>query len=196
MHIKDEKQLLRTRIGERAKRQLPNERDAESRSLSRRVLENLPPGPQTVCAYWPMPSEADIAPLLKTLLEKGHHVFLPRFTRTSFEFRGIGSLEDLFPGKFGLLEPLASAPELKLSDVSVVLLPAVGYDREGNRLGRGNGGYDRWLQDLRKVNPAAKVWGIALEHQLTDHVPTEPHDQPVDALMTAREMIVPGQPRA
>lgn len=191
MHIRDEKQLLRTRIGERAKRQLSHERDAESRSLSRRVLENLPEGILTICAYWPMPSEADIAPLIKTLLEKGHHVFIPRFTKTAFEFREITTLEDLFPGKFGLLEPLPSQPALDLASVDVVLLPAVGFDRTGNRLGRGNGGYDRWMEDLRKKNPQAKVWGVALEHQLTDTVPTEPHDQPVDALVTAREFVAP-----
>ncbi len=192
MHIRDEKQLLRTRISERAKKQLPNERAAESRSLSRRILENLPEGTLTICAYWPMPSEADIAPLIKTLLEKGHHVFIPRFTKTAFEFRKIATLEDLFPGKFGLLEPLPSQPALDLTNVDVVLLPAVGFDRTGNRLGRGNGGYDRWIEELRKKNPQATVWGVALEHQLTDSVPTEPHDQKVDALMTGREMIVPG----
>lgn len=189
MHIRDEKQLLRTRIKERAQRQTPHERDAESRSICRRIMENLPEGTLTICAYMPMPSEADITPLLTQLLEKGHNVFIPRFTRTYFEFRQIDAIDDLSTGKFGLLEPPASAPLLDLRNVSVVLLPAIGFDRTGNRLGRGNGGYDRWLQDLKKVNPTALIWGIALEHQLTDSVPTEPHDQKVDAIMTGHIMI-------
>jgi len=194
MHIRDEKQLLRTRIGERAKRLLPKERDAESRSICRRVVENLPEGQLTICAYMPMASEADIAPLVEKLIGMGHRVFIPRFTRVYFEFRQILSMKDLFPGKFGLMEPLASAPELDLKTVSLVLLPAVGFDRTGNRLGRGNGGYDRFVEELKKVNPDARIWGIALEHQLTDHVPTELHDRPVDAVITARELVTP-QPK-
>lgn len=191
MHIRDEKQLLRTRIAERGAHLKANERDAESRSIGRRVIENLPEGTLTICAYMPMPSEADIAPLIAELLKKGHHIFVPRFTRSSFEFREITSLDDVFPGKFGLLEPLPSAPALDLHDVSLMLVPAVGFDRTGNRLGRGNGGYDKFLEDLKKVNTHAIVWGIALEHQLTDTVPTEPHDRKMDAIMTAHIMIVP-----
>lgn len=177
---------------ERAMQQTPKEREAESRSISRRILENLPERKLIICAYMPMPSEADIAPLIKTLLEKGHHVFIPRFTKVAFEFRGITSMDDLFPGKFGLLEPLPGGPALDIAKVDIVLIPAVGFDRTGNRLGRGNGGYDKWLEDLRKKNPAAKVWGVALEHQLTNAVPMEPHDQRMDAIMTAHMMIVPG----
>jgi 5-formyltetrahydrofolate cyclo-ligase len=190
MHIRDEKELLRTRIRERAERQTDHERDSESRSISRRILENLPEGTLTICAYWPMHSEVDVRGLIKTLLEQGHTVFLPRFTRVHFEFRQITSLDDLVTGKYNLQEPAAGAPLLDLKNVSIVLLPAAGFDREGNRIGRGNGGFDRWLSDLRKVNAQAKVWGVALEHQLTDHVPVEPHDQKVDAIMTAHLMIV------
>ncbi len=191
MHIRDEKQLLRTRIKERGMHLKPQEYVAESRSLCKRVIENLPDGQQTICAYMPMPSEADIAPLIAELLQKGHKIFIPRFTRSSFEFRGVESLDDVYPGKFGLLEPLPSAPLLNLQDVTLVLLPAVGFDRTGNRLGRGNGGYDKFLEELKKVNPSALTWGIALEYQLTDTVPTEPHDRKVDAIVTARELIIP-----
>jgi 5-formyltetrahydrofolate cyclo-ligase len=196
MHIRDEKALLRTRIAERAKRQSPHEREAESRSIGRRILENLPEGKLTICAYWPMPNEADIRGVITAALEKGHRIFLPRFTRGFFEFRQIESVSDLAPGKFGLLEPPAGSPILDLHDVSVVLLPAIGFDRSGNRLGRGNGGYDRWLTELKKVNPTALIWGIALEHQLTESVPTEAHDQKVDAIMTGHLMIVPNQTTA
>lgn len=191
MHIRDEKELTRTRIAERAKRLTEKERQAESRSICRRVIENLPEGTEhlTVCAYYPMATEADIRPAIEELLKRGHSVFMPRFTRVHFEFREITTLDDLIPGTFGLREPLASNPPLAIHDVSIVLIPAVGFDRSGHRLGRGNGGYDRFLKELRAANPQALVWGMALEHQLTDTVPTEPHDEKVDAIMTAHQMI-------
>lgn len=194
MHIREQKELVRTRIAERAKHLSAHERTSESRSLCKRIEENLPEGTLTICAYMPMATEADIAPLIERLLQKGHHLFIPRFTRANFEFRQIHSMEDLFPGKFGLLEPLPSNPALNLQDVSVALIPALGFDRTGNRLGRGNGGYDIWLKSLREVNPNAIVWGVALEHQLTDEVPMEPHDQKVDAIMTAHQMVIPNKP--
>ncbi len=190
MHIRDEKELLRKRIAERASHISPADRAAASRSICRRALQSLPEGHLTVCAYMPMPSEADIRPLLEELLKKGHAVFLPRFTRVHFEFRQILSLDELIPGKFNLPEPLASAPALDMKTVSLAILPAVAFDRHGHRLGRGNGGYDRWLQDLKKVNPAARIWGVALDHQITDTVPMETHDQKVDILITPREVIV------
>ena len=189
MHISDEKALLRTRIKERADRVSASDRDAESRSICRRVMENLPEGQLTICAYYPMPSEVDVRPLIEKLLKKGHPVYLPRFNRVYFEFRKIENVDDLVPGKFNLPEPPASAPLLDIKTVSLALLPAVAFDRSGGRLGRGNGGYDRWIQELKKVNPQAKIWGISFDHQIADTVPMEAHDQRVDAVMTAREAI-------
>ena len=142
-----------------------------------------------MCAYYPMPTEADLRELIKELIENGHRLYLPKFTKNHFEFRGIASIGDLIAGKFGLQEPSGSAPLLDLKHVNVALIPGVAFDRLGNRLGRGNGGFDRWIRDLKKVNPGALVWGIALEHQLANDIPTEPHDQRVDAIVTTREII-------
>lgn len=190
MHIRDEKENLRQRIKERALRLSEKDRQAESRSICRRIFENLPAGPLTVCAYAAMPSEADLHMLLEDLLNRGDKIFLPRFTRSHFEFRQLSSFEDLTPGRFNLPEPLPSSPLLNLKDVELALLPGLAFDRHGRRLGRGNGGYDRWLQDLRKVNPHALAWGIALDHQLVNDVPVEPHDIGVNAVVTPRELIM------
>lgn len=189
MHIRDEKELVRTRIKERAARMSDDDRSAESRSICRRITENLPEGPQTICAYMPMKSEADILPLLKELVNAGHRIYLPRFTRSNFEFRLMTTTDELVAGKFNLPEPTVTAPLLDDKDVTVALLPGLAFDKAGHRLGRGNGGYDKWLETLRKKNPAAQVWGIALEHQLLTTIPTEPHDRPMDAIVTPREFL-------
>jgi 5-formyltetrahydrofolate cyclo-ligase len=190
MHIQDEKDLLRQRIKERAARLSAGDRLAESRSICRRILENLPATPVTICAYMAMPSEADLRMLMEDCLTRGYPLFLPRFTRSHFEFRRMEAFDELTAGRFNLPEPSSSAALLDLRDVGFALIPALAFDRAGNRLGRGNGGFDRWIADLRKVNASAKVWGIALEHQLTERVPTEAHDQPVDAVVTPRELIM------
>ena len=58
-------------------------------------------------------------------------------------------------------------------------MPAVAFDRRGGRLGRGKGFYDRLLESTR----AAKI-GVGYEFQLLDQLPTEPHDVPMDIVIT------------
>ncbi len=190
MHIHDHKEQLRLRIRERLAKMSPRIRAAESRSICRRILQDLPDEPLVVCAYAAMPSEADLKYLLDDLLtDTSCSIFLPRFTRAFFEYRHIVTLDDLEPGKFNLPEPPATADLLNLQDVTHAFLPGLAFDKQGHRIGRGNGGFDRWLQDLRKVNTKAVVWGIALECQLVESVPFEAHDQLVDAVVTPREII-------
>ncbi|MFA7682254.1 MAG: 5-formyltetrahydrofolate cyclo-ligase, partial [Candidatus Peribacteraceae bacterium] len=69
------------------------------------------------------------------------------------------------------------------------LIPGRAFDRDGNRLGRGNGSYDHWIREQRTANPQTKIWGIAFECQIVPIVPTEEHDERVDALITARGLI-------
>jgi 5-formyltetrahydrofolate cyclo-ligase len=137
-----------------------------------------------------MPSEADIREVLQELIDASHALYLPRFLKNGFEFRRCTGLRTLVSGMYGLLEPPADAQPLDRSTVNYALIPGVAFDRQGNRLGRGNGGFDRWIADVRKENPKAHLWGIALEYQIVHSVPVEPHDQPMDAIITAREMII------
>lgn len=60
-----------------------------------------------------------------------------------------------------------------------MVVPAVAYDRRGNRLGRGKGFYDRLLGSTR----ATKI-GVAYEFQIVDEIPTEPHDVPMDIIIS------------
>ena len=188
--LPEQKQRLRNAIKERLQKIGPGARAAESRSICRRIVEQLPSSPLVVCAYFPMPSEADIRPLLLHLLEQKQTVFLPRFAGAGFEFRQLLQMDALVKGRFGLQEPSADAPALILTDVTHVLVPGIAFDHAANRLGRGNGGYDKWLALLRSVHPAAQVWGIALDCQIVREMPCEPHDARMDAVITPREMIV------
>ncbi len=186
MDLRAEKEHLRHSIKERMDRMNARARSEESRSLCRRVLEHLPKEPGTIALFFPMPSEADIAPLFPALLQSGWHVFLPRFEGSSFAFRELTSDLPLEPGKYGLQEPPYEATLLDITLLTLALIPGIAFDRQGNRLGRGNGGFDRWLAELKTKNPSAETWGVAFECQIVDQVPMEPHDRRVDALCLAR----------
>ena len=138
-----------------------------------------------------MPSEADISHLFEPLLQKGWKIFLPRFAGNNFEFRNIETPDALRPGKYGILEPYEEAELLTDESITIALLPGLAFDPMGNRLGRGNGGYDKWLDSAKKKNPDMKVWGTALDCQMVNVVPSEPHDRKMDLVITPRGVVTP-----
>ena len=189
MHLADQKDSLRRDITERLRGISPNERHAESRSICRRVLENVPPAPITVTAYFPLTDEVDIRPLLAEFLKRGDAVYLPCGDGKRFIFRKFESLADLRPDGLKIPAPPDTAPLLDPASLDIALVPGRAFDVKGNRLGRGNGGFDFWIEGQRKVNPKTQYWGVALECQIISEIPMEPHDQGVDALVTARGIL-------
>lgn len=174
-------------IKERLARLSDGDRHAEGRSLSRRILEALPPEPVAICAYYPLTDEGDIRLALQTLLEKRCTLYLPRFENGKMVFRLAKTLDELVKGQFGIPEPPIGNPLLDPhTDPLYVLVPARAYDDKGHRTGRGNGGYDIWIRAQRKANPQTHFWGVCLECQIVQHIPMEEHDESVDALITAR----------
>jgi len=177
---------LRQAIKDRLDRLSPKDRSAESRSLCRRILEALPPAPLTLCAYSPLSGEADILPLLGKLQKRGDRIFLPAHDGGKLVFREMTSMEDMVPGDFGIPEPPRSSSELDPQDLAIALIPGRAFDRNGNRLGRGNGGYDIWIRKQRASSTRVQFWGVALECQIVQEIPMEAHDETVDAIVTAR----------
>jgi len=92
----------------------------------------------------------------------------------------IDSLDDLIPGRFGILEPVKEL-ETDPKKIDVVIVPGVAFDKRGYRLGYGGGYYDNFLPKLR---PDAKKIALCYEFQLMDSVPVESHDVPVNMLLT------------
>ncbi len=184
-HRTEEKLQLRKAIKERLDRLPENKRQAESRTLCRELLPHIPKG-SVVCAYFPLKTEASVRPLLQKLLARGDKVFLPCYANKRMICRQMFDEESLIRGELTIPEPSKDAPLLDLKDLDIALIPGRAFDAEGGRLGRRSGGYDRWIAKFRKANPHGKLVGIALECQLVQQVPLEPHDQPMDAIVTAR----------
>lgn len=80
-------------------------------------------------------------------------------------------------------EPIGEAREL--TEVDLLVMPALAIDRDGNRLGRGRGYFDRALQTIK----AKKTVALVHDDELLARVPSEPHDARVDAVCTCGELI-------
>lgn len=191
MDIPSQKQQARASIAERMAKMDAGQRAAESRSICRRIKEELPGDHLLICGYHPMPSEVNILPVLKELLSEGHTIALPHKEGRAFAFRIIKSFEDLVQGPFNVPEPHDDDPLAEPANIDLMLIPGRGFDQFGNRLGRGNGGYDIFINHLRTVNPRAEVWGICYDSQMMRTIPMDQHDAKVDAVVTARGLMRP-----
>jgi 5-formyltetrahydrofolate cyclo-ligase len=98
--------------------------------------------------------------------------------------RAIGSLDDLVPGKFGIPAPREGLRNVERDEIDLMLVPAVAFDEEGRRLGRGGGYYDRYLSGF-----AGPTVGLAREKLLCPAVPTEPHEMRVRFVVTESRVI-------
>ncbi len=108
--------------------------------------------------------------------------FLPRVNGVNLEVLPYDQ-STLRLGAFHIEEP--SGDELTpIENIEMVVVPAIAYDRRGNRVGRGKGFYDRLLADTK----ATKV-GVAYDFQLVDDIEAEPHDVKVDVVITESRVI-------
>ena len=138
-----------------------------------------------VVAYMPMADEIDIRELTEGMLRRGQRVYLPVMVGDELEFReytGPGCLT--IEPRYGINEPrgtelLRVGGETETRRMAVIV-PGVAFTRDGDRLGRGRGFYDRALSALR----GAYTIGVGYACQLEDTLPTEAHDIRLDAVVT------------
>lgn len=188
MHISEQKKQLRSDIKKRIDDMEEGARRAEGRTLSRVLLQKIPVG-SLICAYFPLKSEGDIQLLLQELLNRGDTIYLPVYTGPDNRmiYRKAENLSQLPPGEFTIPEPPETAQELGDKKVDIVLVPGRAFDKNGNRLGRGSGGYDQWLRWYKSVHPDVVLWGTCLTCQIVRDVPVENHDVQMDEIITAQE---------
>lgn len=139
-----------------------------------------------VAVYLPIGSEIDPKPLMSKLIKAGAKLALPCVQDDgTMVYRAYKRGDMLEQRPFGLLEPNAEVP---MVHPTLVITPLLAFDRNGNRLGYGKGHYDRALAKLRE-NGRVFVCGLAFFGQEVEAVPAEPHDIPLDWVMTERGSI-------
>ena len=137
---------------------------------------------QVVAGYAAIRDEIDPLPLLETFALEQARIALPCVVAKDqpLIFRSWTLDQMLEPGAFGTREPGASHAELT---PSLILVPLVGFDLKGRRLGYGGGFYDRTLEVLKAQGPLTVV-GLAYEAQRLNKVPAESHDMRLDWVVT------------
>lgn len=129
-----------------------------------------------ILMYHSLPDELSTHSFLKKWADR-KRFYLPRVNGVNLEILPYEESR-LELGAFHIEEPTGNET-VNADDIELIVVPAVAYDRRGNRLGRGKGFYDRLLGETK----ATKI-GIAYEFQIIDEVPVEPHDVPMDIVIS------------
>ncbi len=182
MDIAETKAALRKSI-RAARRDLSEEERASAAEKVKDGLLSLDEllNADCVLAYMPMKYELDVLPAVKALETMGKRAAFPLCTDNGGLRFFIPSKENGFvKGAYGIDEPnTETAIEIGTDDIDAIILPAVGFDRDLNRLGQGGGYYDRLLSGTDCFKAA-----VGFDCQLVERVPTEDTDMPVDAVVT------------
>lgn len=183
----DEKTTLRTAA--LARRQALGEgvRLAAAQSIARQSFP-LPIAPGAVVAgYMPIRGEIDPHPLMLAMATQGALLALPTIAadQQPLIFRAWRDGDPLKRGALGIREPL---PEAAIAVPDIVLVPLAAFDRRGHRIGYGAGHYDRALAKLRLEKSIVAI-GLAFATQEIECVPNEPHDVPLDFVLTESGVI-------
>lgn len=147
---------------------------------------------RTVMIYLPIPGEVDIAPIALRGWQEQKLIAAPKISwdqrhMIPLEIRSLesGLVNTQRPGIAGLREPDSGEP-VSVERLDLVIVPALAFDRRGNRLGRGAGFYDRFLASPRFRGVAV---GLAFREQVLDDLPVQPNDVPMHMLVTDEEVL-------
>jgi len=143
---------------------------------------------RSVVLYSAIQNEVRADAILAHALKDGKKVFYPRIEADQLAgFFQVLAAADLRIGRFGVLEPCGAT---RLSEAEypglTIFVPGVVFDAHGNRLGRGQGCYDRMLRQLGALPTAV---ALAYEFQIVDTLPTDPWDQKVQFVITESRVI-------
>lgn len=151
----------------------------------RSLLEQHPLFQQASCVslYHALPDEVQTVSILNRWYQS-KQLALPLVQGDDLLLLQYEGPESVERGAFGIWEPKPTCRIIQPEQIDLLLVPGVAFDRQGNRLGRGRGFYDRLLRTIQ-----APKMGICFDFQLLPEIPTEPFDQPMDIILTDKRII-------
>ena len=182
-----DKRALRAELRESRRSLADESRQRLDAAINRAVVEfAVELGATTIAGFRAFDGEPNLASALAHLAATGKRLVLPVLAEqpggTRLQFRAWDTASALMTNRFGIAEPRAGQP-VPVEQIDLVLVPLVGWDRHGGRLGMGAGYYDRALADVAGAARPVRA-GIAYTVQRVEQVPTDPHDVPLHFVIT------------
>ncbi|MES1190237.1 MAG: 5-formyltetrahydrofolate cyclo-ligase [Steroidobacter sp.] len=145
---------------------------------------------QRIAVYLATSEELDLQPLIELAWRNGCRIFIPHITHTRrrrMAFHAYHANTKLVTHRWGIKQPATLSAPVATRTLDAVLLPTVGFDHAGHRLGMGGGFYDRHFTNLHHTRLRKPVLiGVAYACQEVPAIEAQPHDIQLDAILTER----------
>jgi 5-formyltetrahydrofolate cyclo-ligase len=187
------RKALRAELRARRRAVTPEQRARAARQVARNVdrVFRLRPGLR-VAIYASFPEELDSGPLLRLARRRGCRIFLPRIDTRTISMKFVEALAGAreTTNHLGIVEPHGTRA-IPARWLDLVLLPLVGFDSHGMRLGMGGGYYDRTFafRNRHTAWRGPRLVGVAYSFQQVPSITREAHDVALDAVVTEAGVI-------
>jgi len=183
----DQKKQLRLRLRQLRRSLTPAQQQRAAAALAQHLSQHLWfRRAKHIAFYLPNDGEIDPTPLLELALAQGKHCYLPVvMAGGKLQFRALEAGTRLTINKYKIVEPAVGARVRPTWLLDLILLPLVGFDLQGNRLGMGGGYYDRTLAKVKgKPTPSQRRIGLAHQCQQLGSLDGDCWDIPLAAIAT------------
>jgi 5-formyltetrahydrofolate cyclo-ligase len=194
MTVEDKRKTLRAELRARRKALVASDRIAAANGVAG-MLDQLADYlvDSRIAGYWAIDGELPLHIVVANLGRRGQHYCLPRITGArQLSFVEWRSGADLEANRYGIPEPVCTESDLIApADIDIVLLPLLGFDRRGSRIGYGGGYYDASFAFLRDRDEATNplLVGIGYAAQEVDAIEVAEWDVRLDYVATENELI-------
>ena len=176
-----DKSALRKMIREKKRAMPEGEITQASERLARLFLaSSYYQNAKSVYGYLPYNQEVRTVPMLEQAMKDGKRVAVPKIFGDEMKFIWLDDLSAVSKGYSGIPEPVEDGPVADDPN-ALVLMPGLGFDPQGHRIGYGGGFYDRFLA----AEPDHPTLALCYDFQMLDHLETEPFDINVDCVLWA-----------
>ena len=196
----NEKQILRQKMRQLLKGKSPIKSDLAARDAKDILTSTIVwKESQNILAYISLPTELDTSNILKSAWQVRKSVYIPQISHQELIFRQINSQQEIRIGQYGIKEPLPQAKAWTSRTCpghTIILVPGLAFDLNGNRLGRGGGYYDRFLTQIRKEHTQNNqslpynIYGFCFEQQILPSIPADARDEKMDGLISEKQLVI------
>ncbi|XP_059145241.1 5-formyltetrahydrofolate cyclo-ligase-like isoform X2 [Physella acuta] len=144
---------------------------------------------QRISIFLPMKDEVNTLPILKSMFDAGKQCYIPHYEGQSMimvQLESWAAYENLPINSWGIRQPSvfdSKSDANYTGGLDLIFMPGLAFSRNGARLGRGKGYYDKYLQQCLQAGTHPKTVALIFKEQLVNHIPTLEHDKFVDQVI-------------
>ena len=183
-NIKDQKETVRKTLLKKRSNLSLSDITLSSKEICLKCIDMIKTlSPDVIVGYKSTKNEVNLDDVYHWILDQNISLYFPKKNQTIYHFIQVKNLNDFITGPFNIEEPKSNLPKLdhKTNKKICWLIPGVGFDYKGNRLGYGKGIYDKTLS----IFPGKKI-GIGFNFQYIKYLQTEDHDIKMDIIITEK----------